>query len=482
MIGNPPYVRAELLGDFIDYLEEEYEVYHSASDLFAYFYEKGTKLIKENGLMGYISNTFDKTTAGKVLRKYLTNYTRLYQYVDFTEVQVFEGATTYPVIITLDREDNSDNEFTYIKIPKERRSELIDIESESEIQVLQSTLDENSWSFLPKEKAFLLKKLSKYPTIKEKYGKSYRGLITGLNNAFIIQNDWPLSNHVKYLYEGKEIKKWHTPTPEQKLILFESGWTKKTYGEDLSEEEALEKVKNDFPAIIKHLLPFEEKAKKRYDQGKFWWELRNCAYYDLFEKPKIIFPNLQNYNKFCLDERGVYINAPAVFLPSASKTLLCVLNSTIVWEFLLSICVVRSGGYIEVKPQYFEQIPVPELKNEDVFEQNADQIIELTSELQTVQENLQALLLSKFDIDKLSRKLQSWHKFTFKQFLKELKKKKVTLSLKEEAEWMDYFNEQKTIARELKTQIAQTDAEIDRMVYELYGLSEEEIGVVEGGV
>ncbi|MEX2410689.1 MAG: DNA methyltransferase, partial [Candidatus Paceibacterota bacterium] len=234
VIGNPPYVRAELLGDFLDHFEKEYEVYHSASDLFAYFYEKGSKLIKENGLMGYISNTFDKTTAGKVLRKYLAKNSRLYQYVDFTEVQIFEGATTYPVIITLNRKDNSEQEFTYIKIPKERQAKIIEIESVSEIQVLQSTLDENSWSFLPKEKAVLLKKLSAFPTIKEKFGKSYRGLITGLNKAFIIQNKWSLSDQIKYLYEGKEIKKWQTPTPEQKIILFESGWTKETYGEDIS--------------------------------------------------------------------------------------------------------------------------------------------------------------------------------------------------------------------------------------------------------
>ena len=153
------------------------------------------------------------------------------------------------------------------------------------------------------------------------------------------------------------------------------------------------------------------------------------------------------------------------------------MNSTLVWDFLLSICVVRSGGYIEVKPQYFEQIPIPEFKNEDEFEKKADRMIELTAELQSIQENLRTLLLSKFNIEKLSKKLQNWHELTFRQFLAELKKK-VTLSPKEKAEWMEYFNEQKTKAGELKSQNAGTDAEIDAMVYELYGLSEE-VKVVE---
>ncbi|MDA3940688.1 MAG: N-6 DNA methylase, partial [Spirochaetia bacterium] len=94
VIGNPPYVRSELLGEYIEYFENHYKVFNSSSDLFAYFYELGSILIKESGIMGYISNTFDKTTAGKVLRKYLTERVHLISYIDFTEVQVFESATT----------------------------------------------------------------------------------------------------------------------------------------------------------------------------------------------------------------------------------------------------------------------------------------------------------------------------------------------------------------------------------------------------
>ncbi|MDA3937855.1 MAG: restriction endonuclease subunit M, partial [Spirochaetia bacterium] len=218
----------------------------------------------------------------------------------------------------------------------------------------------------------------------------------------------------------------------------------------------------------------------RYDKGDFWWELRNCAYYNLFDKPKIIFPNLQNANKFCLDSEGVYINAPAVFLPVANKTLLCIFNSKIVWEFLKSICVVRSGGYIEVKPQYFEQIPIPELKNEEKFEQKTDEIINNTSEFQVVRSKFTKLLESKFEVEKLSKKLLNWYELDFKGFLKELKKAKIKLSLSDESEWMQFFNEQKEKAQGLKADIEKTENEIDKMVYELYGLSEDEIAIVEG--
>ena len=77
------------------------------------------------------------------------------------------------------------------------------------------------------------------------------------------------------------------------------------------------------------------------------------------------------------------------------------------------------------------------------------------------------------------KKTEKWYELEFSQFSQELKKKKVQLSLSEEAEWMQYFNEQKEIAQNLKYEINQTDAEINQMVYELYGLSENEIKIVE---
>jgi len=485
VIGNPPYVRAELLQDYIEYLKK-YEVFNSASDLFAYFYELGIKLVlPEKGLMGFISNTFDKTTAGQILRQYLQTHTTLKNYIDFTEVQVFEGATTYPVIVTIQRKEPSKGtNFGYVKIPRSSQSTVIEIDYHTTINVNQTSLDSSSWSFLSNDQGKIIRKIKKYKTVRDIYGKCYYGVKTALNEAFIVNNKWPISNHIKPILEGKEIKKWNTPSAEQKLILFESKWTRKMYGTD-DEQVLLNNLKIDFPEIFEQLIPFEEKGKNRFDKGDYWWELRNCAYYDLFEKPKIIFPNLQNSNKFSFDSQGVYVNAPAVFLPTESKALLCVLNSKLIWEFLKSICVVRSGGYIEVKPQYFEQLPVPEITNESQFESTADLIISITARVQSLNAKFQDYLAHIFKIDNLSKKLQNWHELTFSDFIKELNKaiktaKGTPLTKKDEFEWMELFEENKKKAQELKSQIDQTDKEIDKMVYELYGLTEEEIQIVEG--
>ncbi len=481
VIGNPPYVRAELLGDFRENLEENYTVYNPAGDLFSYFYEKSFKLLKTKGLFGFISNTFDKTTAGISIRDYLQNEVQFLKYIDFTEVQIFEGATTYPVIIIAKNQKETNLPFTYIKIPKASQSVVIDIDFHDSVLVSQNLLNKENWSFKSNQSVSLVEKLQKNKTIREIYGKSFRGILTGLNEAFIIPKSYQTGKHVKSIFEGKELEKWSIPESVQQLILFESKWTKEKYGAVITENDALEKLKNEFPELMNHILPLEERARKRFDQGDFFWELRNCAYYDLFEKPKIVFPNLQNTNKFAFDESGAYINAPAVILPTNDKFITAILNSKLVWYFLTNICVVRNGGYIEVKPQYFEQIPIPEISEEKKQElQNiTNQIISRTSEKHKIQSQFLKLLKSKFVDLKFTKKLQNWHELEFKDFLKELQKAKIKLSLSEEAEWMNYFSEQKEKAQTLKSEIEKTDREIDRMVYELYGLTEDEIKIVE---
>ena len=489
-------MRAELIGDFRENLEENYTVYNPAGDLFSYFYEKSFKLLKTKGLFGFISNTFDKTTAGISIRDYLQNEVQFLKYIDFTEVQIFEGATTYPVIIIAKNQKETNQQFTYIKIPKASQSVIIDIDFHDSVLVSQNLLNKENWSFKSNQSVSLIEKLQKNKTIREIYGKSFRGILTGINEAFIIPKSYQVGKHVKSIFEGKEFEKWSIPESVQQLILFESKWTKEKYGAEITENDALEKLTNEFPELMNHILPLEERARKRFDQGDFFWELRNCAYYDLFEKPKIVFPNLQNTNKFAFDESGAYINAPAVILPTNDKFITAILNSKLVWYFLTSICVVRNGGYIEVKPQYFEQIPIPEISEEKKQElQNiTNQIISRTTEKHKIQSQFLKLLESKFVDLKLTKKLQNWYELEFKDFLGELQKAinisnkerinkglqpLVKLSLSQEAEWMQYFNEQKEKAQTSKNEINKTDKEIDKLVYELYGLTETEIKIVE---
>ena len=417
VIGNPPYIRAEELSHFKEYLKQTFKVYISAGDIFSYFYELAYRVLCHRGKFCFINNTYDKTTAGKILRNFVFNNYKIEQYIDFTSVIVFEEATTYPIILLASKELVGNNYLKFLKVVESQYNDKVKLFCDSNfVKILQNSLSANVWNFRNENEIKLLTKLNKSKKVIDLFGKSYRGILTGLNEAFIVNEKISKDIELKPVYDGKDIAKWTSQTPLKWMIVFKCKSTKLKFG-NATEEEAKLEMSKQFPEIFKKLLPFEELSKGRFDKGEYWWELRNCAYYGLFEKPKIIFPNLQNKNKFAFDETGTYLNAPSVFLPNVEHYLLGILNSNTVWYFLKSICVIRNGGYIEVKPQYFEQIPIPEIPIEakEVLTKNVNKIITLRKSNPSV------------DISVL-------------------------------------------------------EAEIDQLVYDLYGLTEEEIKIVEGAL
>ncbi|MCX6258110.1 MAG: Eco57I restriction-modification methylase domain-containing protein [Bacteroidia bacterium] len=364
VMGNPPYIRQEHLGNLKNYLQNNYTVFSGMGDLFSYFYELSFKILSKNGHFCFINNTFDKTNAGKTLRGFIQNNYSILKYVDLTSVVVFDEATTYPVVMLIRKETPHNHEIDFLKMdPAEYANKGSLLKTQGFTKISQHSLDINAWNFGSQNESHLLKKISAHKSLYDKFGKCYRGIITGLNEAFVIENKLSEIYQLKSVFDGKDMKKWRTPAANKWMIVFESKSTKNAFGK-LDENEAKMKMELTYPEIFNYLSEYKEKAKMRFDKGEYWWELRNCAYYELFELPKIIFPNLQNSNKFAFDETGTYINAPAVFLPTDDKSLLAILNSKLIWFFLKAVCVVRNGGFIEVKPQYFEKIPVPEISDQ----------------------------------------------------------------------------------------------------------------------
>jgi type I restriction-modification system DNA methylase subunit len=480
VIGNPPYVRQELLSEIKPFLEKNYQSFAGTADLFTYFYERGVHLFNTNGLLSFITNDFNKTTSSTPLRHFLQEKTNFIAFDDFSEVDVFKGTTTYPVILTLSKKGSS--LFHYCKYsPKDESNIKLAFENKKRA-INQSSLDKNNWTFKSEAEDQLIKRLKKNPSIRSVISKCYYGIKTGFNEAFIIngkikdvitdvnQNDTSL---IKPFLEGKDINKWDSPIID-KFIVF----TRR--GTNIEE----------FPGIKKWLLQYQERLTPRNspDQkigrkaGKYkWFEIQDSVdYYKLFEEPKITWTNLQNKNKFCFDDKGRYINAPAVILPTGDKSILAILNSKLVWYFLVQICVVRSGGYIEVKPQYFEQIPIPEsIKNESALLEKVESQMEKSASIHTKVNRFLNRIQSNLRAEKLSKKLESFHQYDFATFVSELKKKKIKLSLVQQDEWEDYFKAYKTEINNLQFEISKTDKEIDQLVYQLYDLTEEEIAIVE---
>ncbi len=486
VVGNPPYVRQELLSPYKSYLESNYKVFAGTTDLFAYFYEKSLNILKPNGLMAFISNTFTKTTgSGEVLRDYLANNAELVQFIDFGTLVVFEGATTYPVILVL-RNSTNKREFSYFSVEKEDLLALDSGFNAKAFLVQQSALVKGGWVFENESSSKVREKILIHKTVTDQYGKSYRGILTGLNEAFIIDvtkqkklisEDSRSAEVIKPFWEGKDISRWTSSVADKFVIVIEQGSTVKRFGE-LSESEALSKMSDLYPSVMRHLSEYEVGAKKRFDKGDYWWELRSCAYYNLFESPKITWPNLQAQGKFCFDESGKYINAPAVILASGDKALLGILNSKVVWYFLKGVCVVRSGGYFEVKPQYFAQVPVPEIDvaSRESIEHLVNQILEKATELGLSSNRLKQLVSNEFTINTWPTKLNKWWHLDFSDFIKSLKLK---LSLQQKDELLSLFEKYRNECLELDNTIKQSEREINDLVYQLYNLTEDEIKMIE---
>jgi hypothetical protein len=140
-----------------------------------------------------------------------------------------------------------------------------------------------------------------------------------------------------------------------------------------------------------------------------------------------------------------------------------------------------SGGYLLFSAPNLKSTSIKkvDLKKQEAFIPLVNQLEDLIENFFDVQSAFLQHFVSIFPIDKPNNKLQNWPALEFKGFLAELKKKKVKFSLEEEAEWMQYFNKKKTEANALQAEIDRIDKEIDQMVYELYGLTEEEIRIVE---
>ncbi|GGH43591.1 restriction endonuclease subunit M [Mangrovimonas yunxiaonensis] len=485
IIGNPPYVRQELFKDIKPYLEKHYKCYNSIADLYTYFIEKGINLMNERGLFSFIlPNKFLKATYGKQIRKVIKEESNLELLFDFDDYPVFADATTYPIIYVLNnnKEDNKKS-FVYSEINKRTSSsDPINTLETNKVIVPYESLTEDMWNFIDVTSFEILNKLANDSIELGKYvnKKIYRGLTTGRNEAFIVDGEKRKeliaknsknAERIKVLATGKEVKRNHFNF-QDKYLLFTG------YDDD---------IPNLYPDIQEELDNYKDALIKRYDQGENYWNLRACAYYEEMQQPKIIYPRINNRGNFYFDEKGeVFLLDNNFFISTDSKALLALLNSKLVYFYLKNVCTTLQGGFYDFRRDKITTIPISN-KFKDIgseLSKLSNNLIELNDSSNKVQDSFRKYFCIKFNLEKLSGKLENWHELDFADFIKELNKaiKKAggtPLTKKDEFEWLELFEDNKKKAQELQTQITQTEKTIDTMVYDLYGLTEEERDIVE---
>ncbi len=491
VIGNPPYVRQELFKDIKPYLEANYKCYNSVADLYTYFIELGIRLINSNGKFSFIlPNKFLKATYGAEIRKVIKNDCYLELIYDFDDYPVFEDATTYPIIFILNKINKNKNDFFYYSEINNRvkTDNPIEILETKKIKVPYISLTEEMWNFINQDSLILINKLNENAIALNNLvdKKIYRGLTTGKNEAFVIdeaKKEELISKNsknaelIKVLATGKEVKR-NSFNFQNKYLLFTG------YDND---------IPSKYPDIQEELDKFKQDLIKRYDQGLNYWNLRACAYYFEMQMPKIIYPRINNQGNFYFDAKGeVFLLDNNFFISSDSIGLLGLLNSKLVFYYLKNVCTTLQGGFYDFRRDKISTIPIH--KNFSSYETKIGKIsqymIQLVQDFESINSKFQRTLQREIFTPKLpealpqnnlSKKLQNWYELSFADFLKELSKSKGSrpLGLSEKAEWEDYFLQEQQKAISIKSKIEQTDAAIDQMVYELYGLTEEEIEIVE---
>ena len=498
VIGNPPYVRLESIRNVSLGLEKlNYKTYEKRGDLYALFVEQGINILKESGIISYIMpNKWLQAGYGKSLREFVLNF-EFRELIDFGDFQIFEGATTYPCIINI-KNDKPKNEINISVLKENNKTDFYTEVLNSREVFNHSEFSSDTWVISSKSNKELLEKLkNKLPSLSKFInGEANYGIKPGLSEAFIIDEskkdelikaEKNSEKIIGSLLRGRDITRYGTPLKQNLdyIILARFGSFK-----------ILEK---EYKSVYKYLAQFEEKLKSRgqckgsqpTEEKPFfgqhhWLELDNNPnedYLNQFLEPKIMYQVFQVKPNFIFDEQGLYCNNSMWIIPTNDKGLLAILNSKMGWWLITQYCTQIQNGY-QLIWKYFGQIPIANTTVE--LAEKADQMLTLSKAFQRLVNKFLRTVERKFELENTGKKLEKWHELSFSQFIKEVYKRTFKgfkpLGLSQEAEWEDYFLQEQQKAVALKNIIDTTDKEIDAMVYELYGLTEEEIEIIERSI
>jgi hypothetical protein len=328
-------------------------------------------------------------------------------------------------------------------------------------------------------------------------GRMYRGILTGLNEAFIvnqatrdqlISDDPSCAAIIKPILRGEDLRPWYQEDEGRWLILLPSGWTAGTAGVRPNEADGWNFLQNRLPAIAEHLRPFEDAGRRRQDKGQFWWELRSCDYYQAFDQPKILWPEIAKSPRFSYCPEEVYLNNKGFLAIAPDPAVLGILQSRAIWCCIANLCVAlgeRAGALrYQQWTQSISRVPIPIMAPAE-----AEPVAALSLEITAAAHARYALhhnMRHRVQTDlgstenRLNQKLTSWWQLDFPALRAEIQKLwRRDIPLRDREDWDNLLADRRAEHERLTSAIVAAETELNERVYALFKLTQDEIQIVE---
>ena len=377
VLGNPPWVRQETLKTDKKFFAM-FASFRSTVDSSVLFLERSLTITAPRGRVGMLTpNKWFRATYAEGLRELLRNRARISLLVDFGHSRnLFPAADTFPAAVVFEPmparvPDDTTLRFVEAHDSDREKLGLLELVRTRYVLVSHRDLRTDRWQLEGTAVSGLLDRLMATGQPLSKYvgHLPYSGLKTGFNAAHYIDSDarHRLVNEdpscaplLKRFLRGRDIKRWTSVWGDQWHIVIASSQNRAWPWSDAPNESSAEEIfASCYPSVHRHLKAFEEPLRKRADKGKFWWELRQCDYYEALDSPKIVVQCIAYFSQFALDREGQYLNNKVLFVPSEDLYLLAVLNSRVTWWIINRTFQHMKDDGISVDVQFLLALPIP---------------------------------------------------------------------------------------------------------------------------
>ncbi|PID67068.1 MAG: restriction endonuclease subunit M, partial [Fusobacteriales bacterium] len=466
VIGNPPYVKEATSKQAFDGLREK-ECYQGKMDLWYFFGDLAFNIVKkETGLIGFIApNNWITNDGASNFRNIVLEKGKIQQFIDFGDFKVFESAGIQTMIYIMSATFNNENyelDFSKVLNKKVKETDILNFLEKTksdDFSYFSSTINKQKHKdklihFIDNHIDKILQKIRHKQNFTLNADEVYSGIDIGQDfvnkkSQQILGDDFNVGDGVFNL-SNEEFKQYDFSETEKSII--KPFFTTNEINRHCSNEENVfwviyttSKFKNideikSYPKLKEHLDKFQKiitSANKPYG-------LHRSRDEKIFLGNKILSIRKCQKPSFSFVDFDCYVNRTFNIIKTERinlSYLVCVLNSTLI-KFWLKYKGKMQGDIFQVDMQPLINIPIKQAMEEKQapFIAKAEQILQLHKDLQEVSGKFVRTIQRKFEeLEKLPKKLENWYLLSFAEFVKELGKKKIKLSLSEETEWEDFF-------------------------------------------